>query len=112
MSFTAHESALAELAQASKAFSQEDNQESQLFAEPLSFQSTIDAELRGAGEAFPEDVDIDLSDAPALEIHDVKKEKEPEWQDPLITIGTNKLYNLHAGEEPQDCEYVIIYLFL
>lgn len=108
MSYIDHESALAELAQASTAFNHE------LTEEPLSFQDKIqdkmDEEGRGAEGAYPKHIDIVLPDAPAIEIPDTKTQKEGEGPTPLITIGTVKLYELYGGEEPQNCEYVIICL--
>ena len=57
MSFIDGESAYAELARASKAFSPEQIEDwhgSQPFPESLSSSGTIDGELRGAGGAFAE----------------------------------------------------------
>src|SRR6266702_4301689 len=108
------ESALAELAQASTAFSHEteENHGLRSFSKQLDSSGSINMELRGAGGAFDEYIDTPLPDAPTWEIPDTKPEKDSEEPTPLTTIGTSKLYELFGGDKPQDCEYGSISLLL
>lgn len=115
MNLDDQESALAELAQASTAFSHEQTEEKhelRSFSEQLDSPGSIDIELRGAGGAFDEYIDILLPDAPAWETQDTKLEKDAEEPAPLTAIGTSKLYELFGGDKPQDCEYGSISLLL
>lgn len=112
MSFDDQGSALAELAQASSIFNEEqteDKHKSRLFTKPLGSQGTIDVEILGAGSVFDEYDDIVLPDVPALEIPDTKAEREVEEPTPLITIGTSKLYELFEGDKQHDCDIIFVH---